>query len=259
MDDFRLALRRLLKRPAAVIAGVLALAVGIAATAVTWSLLSAQGKPAVVCEVVGVVGDVVTNVSVLEPLDMYFPIAQMGPVLSRDLAVRPAGDLNAARREIINTIKQIDPAVAPPALQTLEERISAQMGPQKFGISILGALGLIAILLTLLGTYVLAESMASLRIREMGIRAALGATGAQLAKIVFAETFRLVGAGLVAGLLLVWNTASTIRYLLFRVQPLDPVTLGIICALILTLATVVSLRPAWRVSRVDISRVLRDE
>jgi hypothetical protein len=55
------------------------------------------------------------------------------------------------------------------------------MGAQRFGATVLGALGVIAVLLTVLGTYVLAESMAVLRMREMGIRAALGATRRQLA------------------------------------------------------------------------------
>ena len=84
-------------------------------------------SPAAVTEVVGVVGDVVSNVSILEPFDMYFPIAQMGPVLSRELVVRPAGDKDVARREIVNTIKQIDPVVRPAPFRTLEERISQQM------------------------------------------------------------------------------------------------------------------------------------
>jgi len=133
------------------------------------------------------------------------------------------------------------------------------MGPQKFGASVLGALGLIAILLTLLGTYVLAESISVLRLREMGIRAALGARRSQLAAIVFGETLRLVGLGLIAGLMLAWSGANTIRAFLFRIPPLDPITLATTAALILVLALTVSMRPALRVARVDLSRVLREE
>jgi ABC-type antimicrobial peptide transport system permease subunit len=142
---------------------------------------------------------------------------------------------------------------------TIDERLTRQMAPQHFGAVVLAALGAIAVLLTILGTYVLSESMAMLRMREMGVRAALGATRRQLALIVLGETGRLVGFGLVLGLGFAWLGASTIRALLFRVEPLDPVTLGGVAAVILFLAMGVSLRPALRAARVDLASVLRHQ
>lgn len=219
---------------------------------------SGIGRAADVMAVVGVVPDVVTNVAVLEPLAMYFPISQHTAGLSRTVTVRAAGSADAARREVLSTIKSIDPAVTPGPLMTLEETIARQMSAQRFGALVLGALGVIAVLLTVLGTYVLAESMAALRMREMGIRAALGATAVQLGAIVLAETARLVGLGLIVGLGLAWVGASTIRAFLFQIEPLDPPMLAVVAALILTLAIIVSLRPAWRVARVDLGRVLKE-
>ena len=78
----------------------------------------------------------------------------------------------------------------------------------------------------MLGIYVITESMAVMRAREMGIRAALGARSAHLAGIVLQETVLLVGVGLASGLVLVWAGSNTIRAFLFRVQPLDAVTLA---------------------------------
>lgn len=134
----------------------------------------------------------------------------------------------------------LDPQVTPTTLRTLEERVADQMAPQKLGGTVLGALGLIAVLLTMLGTYVLADSMTTMRMREMGIRAALGATRWQLGSIVLGETVRLIGVGIVAGLVLAWLGARTIRAFLFQVQPLDPVTLGSVAGTVLLLAVVVS-------------------
>ena len=111
----------------------------------------------------------------------------------------------------------------------------------------------------LLGTYVLADSMATMRMREMGIRAALGATRRQLGSIVLAETGRLIGFGLLAGLLLAWLGAGTIRAFLFQVEPLDPLTLVAVAGLILLLTLSVSLRAAFRVGRVDLGQVLRSQ
>jgi putative ABC transport system permease protein len=209
--------------------------------------------------VVGVVSDVVTNVSILEPPVLYMPLAQYPVGDWRTLIVRAATDPNAARREIVSAIRQVDPAVVPPPIITLEEQIARQMSSQYFGATVLGTLGAIAVLLTGLGTYATATSMAQLRAREMGIRAALGAQAWQLGATVLAETGWLVGMGLVAGFGVAWLGAKTIRGFLFQVQPFDPVTLAGVCALIFSLALAVSLGPALRAARVDLAQVLRQQ
>ena len=131
--------------------------------------------------------------------------------------------------------------------------------PQQFGLFVLGSLGAIALLLTVLGPYVLEETMAVMRTRELGIRAALGATSKSLTILVLRESVVLVGLGLGAGLLLSYLGGNVIRAFLFRVQPLDPATLAVVAALILLLATPVSVRPALRAARVDLAEVLRSE
>ncbi|HEU4693419.1 MAG TPA: FtsX-like permease family protein, partial [Vicinamibacterales bacterium] len=217
---------------------------------------SAADKP---MTVVGVASEVITNVTVLEPLIIYLPMSQGRPGPYRDITVLAAADVAETRRDVLSAVRSLDARVTPTALRTLDERIADQMGPQRLGGTVLGALGAIAVLLTLLGTYVLADAMASTRMREMGIRAALGAQRRQLAAIVLGETARLVGIGILAGLGLAWLSAGTIRAFLFQVQPLDPLTLGSVAIGILLLALAVSGRAALRVARVDLAHVLRAE
>jgi predicted permease len=217
---------------------------------------SSTDKPVTV---VGIASDVITNVTVLEPLIVYLPDSQGAPSVSRDLAAVAASDAADARREILAAMRGLDPKVTPVALRTLEERVADQMAPQLLGGTVLGALGTLATLLTMLGTYVLADWMATARMREMAIRAALGATRRQLGSMVLSETVRLVGLGIIAGLGLAWLGASTIRSFLFQVQPLDPATLGVVAASILLLALLVSLRAALRAARVDLAAVLKAE
>jgi len=76
---------------------------------------------------------------------------------------------------------------------------------------------------------------------------------------VVREAAVLVGIGIAVGLLIAWIGAGTMRALLFRVQPLDPLTLAPTAALILTFAVAVSLPPALRAARVDLASVLRAE
>jgi predicted permease len=220
---------------------------------------SRQGHPPDVTQVVGIVPDVVDNVNALEPLAIYLPIAQLTPGASRTITVRTAGDVNAARRTVLATIRAMDPSVIPRPPVTIEETILKQMNAQQFGAVVLAALATLAVLLTALGTYVLAESMTSMRLREMGIRASLGATGLQLAALVLRESGRLAGLGVLCGILFAWLGADAIRALLFRVQPLDPLTLAAAAGLIFVVTAIVSVRPAIRAARVDVAQLLRQE
>ena len=165
------------------------------------------------------------------------------------LYLRAAEDPRAAIREAIAAVKALDARVTLQEVMTLDERIGRQMNPQRFGIYVLGALGGIALLLTVLGTYIVAQSMVVSRRRELGIRAALGAGSTQLRRLVLGDTARLVGIGLAAGLALAVAGARFIRSLLYQVEPLDP----------LGLALLVSLRPALEATRVDLNRTLREE
>jgi putative ABC transport system permease protein len=216
------------------------------------------GMPAYV-EVVGVVPDLVTEVNDVEPLMVYQPNAQWPPSAATSIYLRAARDPGAAVREAMAAARALDARVTLQSMRTLDEQMVQQMQPQRFGIYVLGTLGGIALLLTVLGTYVIAQSMVVRRRRELGIRAALGARSAQLRRLVLRDTTRLVGVGLIAGLALAVAGARLIRSLLYQVEPLDPVVLAMVAASIFGLALLVSLRPALLATRVDLNRVLREE
>jgi predicted permease len=219
------------------------------------------GEPSfAVAEVIGVVPDVITNVTVTEPLVTYYSFAQRQQLPHATIVMRARSDAGGVAREAANTIRQMDPRLDPePLMTSIEEQLASQMGAQRLGGFVLGTLGAIAFMLTMLGAYVLAESMSAGRRREFSIRAALGASRARLGGLVLGETVRLVGIGLVAGLALAWIGATAIRVFLFRVDPLDPATLTAVSAAILALALLVSLKPAIDAARVDLAHTLRDE
>lgn len=223
------------------------------------NFFSRKGAPPDEFEIIGVVPDVIVSVRALQPLALYQPSAQTGASQSRMLLIRAAGSTSAAVREATRALREAVPSQVPPTFTTIDERLSQQMGPQRFGATVLGALGGIAAVLTLFGVYVLAESMTALRRREMGVRAALGATRPQLSRLILAETARLVVLGVMTGGVLAWFGAGLIRTFLFRVEPFDVATIGTIVSGVLLLALGVSLRPAFRAGRVDLARVLREE
>jgi putative ABC transport system permease protein len=222
---------------------------------------SRPGQPPAQIEIVGVVPDVITSVRTLEPLVIYRPLAQMGESRFpfRTIVLRAAGDPSVAVRDVLAVIRNMDSTLALPQFTTIDERIAQQMSPQRFGATVLGALGGIAALLTLFGMYVLAESMSAARRRELGVRAALGATRRQLSALVLTETTRLVGAGVAVGVLLAWLGAGLIRALLYRIEPFDPLTIATVVVAMGSLALAVTLRPALRAGLVDLARVLRED
>jgi len=220
-----------------------------------------MGQPAVQIEVVGVVPDLITSVRALEPLVLYVPLGQVpeAPFPGRVVTFHTSGDPSIAMRQAAQVIHELSPADAIPAFTTIDDQITRQMSPQRFGATVMGALGVIATLLTLFGIFVLVESMSGLRRREMGLRAALGATGAQLSALVLGDTLWLVGAGVGLGLLLSWLGAGLVRAFLFHVQPFDIPTIATVVLGIGLAALGVSLRPALRAARVDLASVLREE
>jgi hypothetical protein len=242
-------------------------------TASLAKLISSDGHPighrigydAISAEVVGVVPDLVLSPAGTNPLGSYMPLAQAPPLPTYPgasgpwLFVRASHDAADARSALTAAVRDIDPQLRLPSMSTIDEWILDDMAPQRFGATVMGALGAIALLLSVFGTYVLVESMATLRRREMGIRAALGAPGTHLRMLLFSETFRLVGAGLLLGFGLSWLGAGTIRAFLFQVEPFDPLVTISVAALIVLLAVLVTLRPALRAARVDLAQVLRDE
>lgn len=222
------------------------------------------GAPA---EIVGVV-TAIRHVGSLAPLAMYRPVAQQairtppprsGLTIGLHLTVRATDDAAAAIGAVISTVRTMDPAIRLDPMTTMEADVLDRMAPQRFGMTVMGALGAIALLLSTLGTYVLTESMATQRRREMGIRAALGARGRHLRTLLLAETIRLVGAGLLLGFALSWLGAGTIRAFLFQVEPFDPLVTGGVSVMIIVLALAVSLRPAFAATRLDLARVLRGD
>jgi ABC-type antimicrobial peptide transport system permease subunit len=120
-----------------------------------------------------------------------------------------------------------------------------------------GAFALVALLMASMGLYASITYLVSQRTREIGIRMALGASAPGIVAMVLGQGARLglvgIGLGLVGGLALARAMAS----LLYGVSPSDPETYAAVAGLMLVIALVASVLPAWRASRVDPIRTLK--
>jgi putative ABC transport system permease protein len=129
----------------------------------------------------------------------------------------------------------------------------------RFRAVVIGAFALLVLTLAVVGVFgVLAYSVQQ-RVREFGVRIALGATTSHVLTMVFGSTAWIVGVGIVVGLLGAAAVGRSISALLFGVQPIDPLTFAAVALLLALTAALATAVPALRAARVDPIVALRDE
>jgi ABC-type antimicrobial peptide transport system permease subunit len=166
----------------------------------------------------------------------------------------PAAVFATARR----ILSELDPTI-PPRFDTFDQILSASLNGRRFNLLLVGVFAGAALLLAMAGIYgVLAYSVAR-RTREIGVRIALGATTANVLKLILKQAARTALIGLGIGLIVSLMLTRTMRSLLFGVTPGDPLTLASVAFLLLLLAMLASYIPARRATRVDPMVALRYE
>ncbi len=210
--------------------------------------------------IVGVVADV-RHVSPEAPsgIQVYFPIAQLWGFETLDLVVRSERNLADLAPAVSATLAELDPSMPTRTYTPLTASVAHSVSPRRFTLRILSAFGLVALTLAGLGIYgVLSHSVAERR-REIAIRMAMGATGAEVRRSLVGRTLVLALAGLAVGLAVGLPGTRVVESLLFGVTPADPLTLSGLSALLLAVAAASGAIPAIRASRTDSMKVLRNE
>ncbi len=192
----------------------------------------------------------------------YFPIYQ---TLARDSArtvffvARTAGNPASLRDSIRLAVQSVDPRQAVFDIKTMDERIALALGPQQFAVSLLTAFAAIALLLAALGLYGVISYNVTQRTRELGIRAALGASRPQILAMVIKQAMRLVALGAIVGFVVALSLARLLSAQLFHVSTLDPATFAWTALALALAALLAACIPAWRATRVDPMQALRAE
>ena len=212
-----------------------------------------------------VVGDVRAD-GLAQPASemIWFPIApgeglqQWGAPHDLRVVVRTSHDdaasvLVAARR----AMAELDPAVPIDDIRWMHDVVAASLATTTLAMLLLSAAAGMALLLSAVGVYGVISYLVGQRRSEIGIRLALGAHAAQVRRQVVLGSLRLAVAGVALGLLGAVATTRVLGSLLYDVSPTDPVTLGVVCALLVLLAAAASWIPAARAARVQPVEALR--
>jgi putative ABC transport system permease protein len=209
--------------------------------------------------IVGVVGDVKFDGLAEQPSEAYYlPLAQeqwnwMFAVL------RTSGDPAALVPGVRAAVRQLDAQLPLRDVQPMTDRLSAASARRRFHMLIAAGLGVTGLLLAGFGIYSVVSYQAAQRSHEFGVRAALGARADHLRALVLREGLLLAGIGTVLGLAGGLVSARLFSSLLFDVTPTDPVTFAGLLVVFAMVTIAACAGPAWRASRTDPLRALRDQ
>lgn len=175
------------------------------------------------------------------------------------LVVRARADGNAGAQAIREVWQGLDDTLPPASVQTMEERMALPLWPSRVAAAFFATCGIVAAILVTIGLFGVTYHVVNQRTREFGLRLALGATAADLRRMVLAESMRLVAPGLVGGLVVAAGAASAGGNMLAGVSPLDPRLYLAAMTVQVGVALLASWAPALRASRVSPQTTLRNE
>jgi putative ABC transport system permease protein len=211
-------------------------------------------------EVVGVVGDVrFRGLSSRDSLAVvYVPLTQI-TFWNQALVIRTAGDPSSATSAVTAAVHQLDSDQPVQDVVTLDEILSDSLSQQRFSMLLLASFAGLALVLAAVGIYSVLAYAVRRRQREIGIRMALGAQLDDVLRMVIAEGMRPTLIGLVLGLAGSLALSRVVSSLVYGVSVSDPLTFMSVSALLATVALIATMIPAYRATKVDPMRALREE
>ena len=210
-------------------------------------------------EIVGVVGDV-KHAQFDKPADpmSYWPIAEL-PYNSMTFVLRTRGEPESVAVAARQVIQRLDPQQPVADIRTLASILGNSIARQRFNTLLLAVFAGVALLLSAIGIYgVLAYSVTQ-RTHEIGIRAALGASSAEILRLILRQGIQLVLPGIALGLIAALALTRLAKTLLFEIGATDPLTFGVVTLLLFGVALLACWIPARKAASVDPMVALRYE
>jgi predicted permease len=224
--------------------------------------------PGVSREIVGVVGDVKLDsldetrpvATVYWPLNQIFaPPSETWRSFPMSLAVRTGGDPMSIATAVTSAVHQVDPETPVTNVVTMNELISNTLRPQRSNMFLLAAFATLALVLTAVGIYSVLSYAVRRRVREIGIRMALGASHSDVLKMIVTDGMKPILLGVTIGLAAALALGRVVSSLIYGVRATDPLTLATVTVLLVAVGVLATAIPAYRATRVEPIRTLRDE
>jgi predicted permease len=209
-------------------------------------------------EIVGVVADTRELPAADPSSTIYYPLFA-GTESSIELAVRTAGDPAAMAEPLKRTIATIDSDLPVADVMTMDEVIGQAAMETSFEATLLGAFAALSLVLAAVGLFGVLSFLVTQRTTEIGVRIALGARRGEVLRLVLLDGLRPALLGLVLGLVTAAAVTQLMRSLLTNTQPLDAMVYVVVSVVLLAVAALACLLPAWSASQLDPMQALRTE
>ncbi|HKR10477.1 MAG TPA: ABC transporter permease, partial [Pyrinomonadaceae bacterium] len=209
--------------------------------------------------VVGVVGNVRHLGLDVEPRPEIYYHANSSPAFGPVVVIRTTSDperlISIARAKV----RELDRDVPISNVNTMEQLVAQSMAQRRFGMFLLGAFAMLALLLAAIGIYGVVSYSVTQRTQEIGVRMALGANAADVLKMVLRSGMSLALIGVALGIAGSFGLTRLMNRLLFEVTPTDVTTFALVSAVLIAVAFLACYLPARRAMKVDPLEALRYE
>ena len=175
------------------------------------------------------------------------------------LVVRTAGDPSTLVPLLRQLVRQLEPGAALDQVGARDSKVSASVSEPRFTTLVLTAFSGLALALAATGLYGVLSYTVVQRQREMGLRAALGATRAELMAMVLREGLGVTAVGIAIGMAVAAVATRATANILFGVTPLDAIAFSVAPIVLIVVALAACLLPAWRAATVDPAAALSAE
>lgn len=187
----------------------------------------------------------------------FIPVAQHTSPPDPQVFVRVTGDPARVIEPLRRELQKLMPGPAYVNVVRLSELVDPSLRSWKFGATMFLAFGGLALLLAAIGLYSMIAYDVTQRTRELGLRIALGSSVSRVLRLIVSSGLRLVGAGVILGILVALWGARWMEGLMFQQPARDPVIYGAVAGILLLVAVVAAIVPALRAARIDPNSALR--
>ena len=165
----------------------------------------------------------------------------------------------AVAADVRASVRRIDSSITITGATSLDAILSEQLVSRRVTANVIGGFAAAALALAALGLYGLLSLFVSGRMREIGVRLAIGASPASVARRIVVDSLQTAGAGVLLGVALALTAGRLIQHLLVGVSPHDPATLVAVGGALLAIGMSAAVAPARRAARIDPVTILRAE